>query len=74
MTVQEMVQLTGELPTKFSIGDENFEFFSRKRNNGSFLATIWKVEFGKQIEMLCYGEGSTLKKAKEDLKNKILKL
>ncbi len=73
MNLIEMIKLTGEVPSKATteVGSK-LELFHRKRTDGTYIVTLWEMDGIVQTSMFEYGEGTTIEKAKDDLKTKLL--
>lgn len=76
MTIQEIVKVTGQLPSR-AVTKEGITLESDVQPNGKlgFIATLWELKgSGYRERLVEYGTGATPEHAKESLKNKILKV
>lgn len=75
MTLIEMINKFGEVPIKFEYPTgEKYELFTRRKTgNKGYIVSIWQMIGEVQHEMIWYSNGETVAKAKERLKQKILK-
>lgn len=75
MTIVEAIKITGHLPKRFETDDGiKAELFIRRKTKGGYIATFWQMVNGVQDHIISYAHGNTPEEAKQNLKEKILKI
>ena len=74
MTLKEMIKITGELPNN-GITENGVRFaVDVTKQKLNYVACLWEIKgYDVKERVIKYGTGHTPEKAKETLKNKILK-
>jgi hypothetical protein len=76
MTLFEAIQQTGHVPNSMTTADgSKFMLFTRRLDkNRGYRVDMWRMVKGVQHDLIIHGIGDTVESAKEDIKDKILKM
>jgi hypothetical protein len=73
MNVKSLVEMTGEVPTAFTIENTRYEVMKGSMADGSHSLMVWEMRKGKKYHLHYITYGETESEARENMKKLMLR-